>query len=227
MINNNDLNLLSTSLLSEKKIRKLTWDQLSENLPIAGNSLRMSFKRNNVKYEVLEQICENLGIDIHERLKILREQRNQDYIHSILVGKFEADFYKENYDNPTYLDALPTYLWKQKASQDQFDNHAYRTFEIGNNEMNDSTFKSILIGDFVLCKIIPRGLLKSTLKPNQIIGFLHWDDGLTFRQLKKLDWKNKELQVVALSEPQAIRHVNITECAELYEIVQLHRQTSF
>jgi len=227
MINNNDLNLLSTSLLSEKKIRKLTWDQFSENLPIAGNSLRMSFKRNNVKYEVLEQICKNLDIDIQERLKMLHEQRNQDYIHSKLIGKFEADFYKENYDNPAYLEALPTYLWKQIPPQDQSNNESYRTFEIGNNEMNDATFKSILIGDFLLCKIIPRSQLKSTLKTNQIIGFLHWDDGLKFRQVKKVDWKNKTLHVVALSDPDRVIPINIMECAELYSIIQLHRQTSF
>lgn len=227
MINNNDRNLLSTSILEEKKSRKLTWDQLAENLPIAGNSLRMSFKRNNVKFEILERLCKDLGIDVSEHLKVLREQRNEQYIHSCLIGRFESDFYKENYDQERYINALPTYLWRRKSVKNQPDNSQYRTFEIRSNEMNDASYRSLLLGDFVLCKVIPRNKLRSTLKVDALIGFLHWDQGIKFRLLKDFDWKKKTIRIVALSDPTSLQEISISECAEFYEILQLDRQTKF
>lgn len=227
MITKKDIKILTDKVLDEKQKQGLTWDDLSKNLPIAGNSLRMSFKRDLVKINFLEIICNDLEIDTKKELAMFKESDKSDYINSPLIGKFEYDYYKKHYDDKEYINSLPKFIWRTGKQQQNSNLEEFRTFEIVNNQMNDSSYRSILIGDFLLCKLISRTELKNVLKNDSIFGYLHWDHGVQFKLIQQIDFAQKQIKVISLSTPENSQIIEFSECAEFYELTQLDRKTKF
>lgn len=56
-------------ILKIKKTKGFSWNKLAENLPISGEALRMSFVRNSVDADYLEEICKVLGIQSGKKIE--------------------------------------------------------------------------------------------------------------------------------------------------------------
>lgn len=72
-----------------RELKGISWGELSEKLPISGNSLRMAFDRGSVKDSYLEIIEKHLGvIPDNERFNIepkegLTHKERADYLDDI------------------------------------------------------------------------------------------------------------------------------------------------
>lgn len=78
-------------ILKIKKTKGFSWNKLAENLPITGEALRVSFVRNSIDADYLEEICKVLGIYSGKSIKNnALEEPFEDYNKG--VPYYDVDF---------------------------------------------------------------------------------------------------------------------------------------
>ena len=58
---------LIEKIYKEKKMQRVSWNDLAENLPISGEALRVSFVRESVDENYLNEVCKKKITDEHHQ----------------------------------------------------------------------------------------------------------------------------------------------------------------
>lgn len=78
---------LIEKIYKEKKMQRVSWNDLAENLPISGEALRVSFVRESVDENYLNEVCKKLKINTYNK----KEDKNIETVEEPTTGYYYPD----------------------------------------------------------------------------------------------------------------------------------------
>lgn len=78
---------LIEKIYKEKKMQRVSWNDLAENLPISGEALRVSFVRESVDENYLNEVCKKLKINTYNK----KEDENIETVEEPTTNYYYPD----------------------------------------------------------------------------------------------------------------------------------------
>ncbi|WP_324069878.1 MAG: S24 family peptidase [Flavobacterium sp.] len=78
---------LTEKIYKEKKMQRVSWNTLAENLPISGEALRVSFVRDSVDENYLNEVCKKLKINTYNK----KEDKNIETVEEPTTNYYYPD----------------------------------------------------------------------------------------------------------------------------------------
>ncbi len=216
----NDVFLLE-KILAEKRAKGLSWDKLAQSLPINGDSLRIAFKRNNVKTVHLIKICEVLGLE--------HRMDNQKYdvglIYTPLITKYGYQEYSDHHDNITYLNEQQLVSW-DIDSELYGTKEGFLTFEVYGDSMNNGSYLSFLDGDFLLGWQIKNVRWNEDFISNKsALIILHKYKGVIITRINQIN--GSSINCSFLNESFDNELINSNDIIKVYSVIKMKRESQF
>lgn len=160
-------------ILKQRKIRGITWEQLAENLPIGGNSLRLAFSRGKVNPYYLEVIEKDLGIEKTEQNVVTEpepvfENTSGNKYKELSDGSYDVEVEVIPFSAyASYLESMETGLVEEDFETtvfkvDKIGLGNYKAFVVRGDSMNGGGINDTKDGATVL---------------GRELGRHHWKDG--------------------------------------------------
>lgn len=224
------------TILKERKLQGISWDKLSEGLPIQGNSLRVAFERGSVDETYIEHIKNILKIQNKNtnHTQILNEETepyNIEVKHidgltsSImqvpLVNQYAYAGYLGGYGDEEYLESLP----KIPFILDKEYKGQYLAFEVKGDSMECDTDESIPEGSILLCRNVKQEYWSSKLHINKWdFVIVHKELGVVVKRIINHDVKSGNLTLHSLNDFYNDFVVNLNDIKQIFNIVEVQQK---
>lgn len=164
-------------ILKEKKLNKLSWDRLAENLPVTGEALRIAFKRGSVDDVYLSAIEAALNIskdvDSNKKSNISNDllNTNGNKFSEKPDGSFDIEVSLIPFEAyASYLVSVEEATVHQDFERvvfnvDRYGRGHYQAFKINGNSMNGGSINDVPDGALVLGRELGRHLWKDGFRP--------------------------------------------------------------
>jgi len=164
-------------ILKEKKLKKLSWDKLAENLPVTGEALRIAFKRGSVDDVYLSAIEAALNIskdvDSNKKSNISNDllNTNGNKFTEKPDGSFDIEVSLIPFEAyASYLVSVEEATVHQDFERvvfnvDRYGRGHYQAFKINGNSMNGGSINDVPDGALVLGRELGRHLWKDGFRP--------------------------------------------------------------
>ena len=164
-------------ILKEKKLNKLSWDKLAENLPVTGEALRIAFKRGSVDDVYLSAIEAALNIskdvDSNKKSNISNDllNTNGNKFTEKPDGSFDIEVSLIPFEAyASYLVSVEEATVHQDFERvvfnvDRYGRGHYQAFKINGNSMNGGSINDVPDGALVLGRELGRHLWKDGFRP--------------------------------------------------------------
>ena len=221
------------TILKERKLQGISWDKLSEGLPIQGNSLRVAFERGSVDDTYIEHIKKILRIQNQDtnHTQLLNEEAetyNIEVKHlegltsSImqvpLVNQYAYAGYLGGYGDEEYIESLP----KIPFILDKEYKGQYLAFEVKGDSMECDTDESIPEGSILLCRNVRHEYWSSKLHINKWdFVIVHKELGVVVKRIVKHDLSTGNLTLHSLNEFYNDFTVNLNDIKQIFNIVEV------
>ncbi|WP_127846162.1 XRE family transcriptional regulator [Psychroflexus aestuariivivens] len=196
-------------ILKNKKLKGYSWDDLSKDLPISGNGLRLAFNRGSVKKEYLEVI---------KNIIFSKSEQNAQNTQSVVSDK-EVNYIENNHGNKyvelpngKYMIQAPKVPYKAYASfievfEDEYELHntfgvsyftvdkiglgKYIAFNTGNDSMNGGGINDTPNGAEVLGRELGRHHWPDGFRPTDYGWIIVSKDGIFHKDIEDSDVEGK------------------------------------
>jgi phage repressor protein C with HTH and peptisase S24 domain len=209
--------------LIQKQRKKLgiTWNELAEGLPIAGNSLRIAFGRKSVDEVYLDHV-ENKIQNAQNTPEVIQVDFTEMNVMMVpLVSKFAYAGYLDNLGDDEYVGELPTVAFANDV-QNRGD---YLAFEVKGDSMDNGLSNAILEGDILLARNVRQDYWSSKLhirKWNFII--VHRDRGILIKRITKHDTNTNEITIHSLNDYYEDDTIHLKNVQAIYNVVDIKRK---
>lgn len=100
-------------ILKEKKMKRISWNALAENLPISGEALRVSFVRKSVDKDYISEICKLLNL---QQIKI--DVKETSINESVFTNEMIDELFKSEYFKgrlASYIEEKEVIIYKNEV----------------------------------------------------------------------------------------------------------------
>lgn len=219
----------------ERKIKGLTWNQLAEELPIDGNSLRIAFSRNKVDPIYLDVVEKKLEIG-NNKLNVQANESDASFMtkagskyEDLMNGRYKLTVpfvpvraqarYASEFNDAEFISNLT----EVSFIVDRVGNGRYLAFEIQNDSMDDDSKRSIPDGAIVLGRELGKHHWKNKFRTTE---FPYWiivhENGMLCKEIVNHDVENGIITCHSLNDsPEyADFDFNLDEVHQLFNIVK-------
>lgn len=151
-------------------------------------------------------------------LNELKEINATNIINIPIVSQYAYAGYLSSFADPEFIENLPTIPFVA----DHDPRGIYRAFEVRGDSMDNGEDEAIKQGDVLICRNILQQHWKDKLHINQWdFVLVHKEDGILCKRILKHDAVTGEIIIHSLNSMYEDRTCNISEFAEIYNIIQV------
>jgi DNA-binding Xre family transcriptional regulator len=181
---------------------------------------------NSTKIDTLELIAAKLNIPVADFFKdnVVNTVINSNYMNVPFVPAHVQEEYSKMCGDKVYIKKLPTV----PVSVDNAFKGNYRVFEVKGDSMYDSSIRSLLNGDKILCREVSGEFLCSPLRMKDwyfVIVYrkdsIHSEDGIMVKQIVAHDEKRGVITCHSLNQLFKDFEMNLDSVVEFYNVVSI------
>lgn len=138
-----------------------------------------------------------------------------------LVGQYAQAGYLCGYNDPEYMDSLPTIPF----AVDSEHKGNYICFEVKGDSMDDGSKHSYEQGDIVLCREVNQEYWKSRLHYNHWNAFVivHQTDGILIKQIISHNVEKGFITIHSFNDLYPDREIDLREIKAIYNVVKTQK----
>lgn len=185
-------------------------DRLSDSFVEKLESVNIFlFKDNSNKIQTAKQNLKPISLDDVLLLNVP------------LVQEYAYAGYMSGYSDETYLNDLPTIPF---IADKQYKG-TYMAFQVRGDSMDDGSYNSYLQGDIVLCREVNQSLWKNRLHINKWdFVIVHRTEGILLKKITYHDPESGMIRVHSLNALYEDMELNLTDVAQLFNVVKVERK---